>query len=149
MKFEPGVRIRDRVTLAEGIIGISAEFFGGCIRYVVHPRGNKPTESYWADEDQLEYVDEGLNEKSSMIILGDYVKGYNLDGVVVSKFETTQFDERFVVEEADSGMLHIFNEGQLEKVTGLEAENIEYRISNREYVRQHLHHMVSNMRGAK
>ena len=67
-KYSLGIKVRDRVTLAEGIIDMRAEFLNGCIRYSVQPQTDKPNadkrpESYWIDEAQLEYVDEGINEE--------------------------------------------------------------------------------------
>jgi len=67
-EFPMGVRVKDRVTLAEGIVDMRAQYLNGCIRYSVQPQVDKPNadkrpESYWIDEAQLEYVDEGLNAK--------------------------------------------------------------------------------------
>jgi hypothetical protein len=75
------------------------------------------------------------------MIAGSYVrkvKGYPFDGVVLSKFVTTEGNTRFVVEHADSGMLHIFNETQLEEVGGEKARNIDFRLANRQYVSETL-----------
>ncbi|MCP4182299.1 MAG: hypothetical protein GY761_03145 [Hyphomicrobiales bacterium] len=42
-------------------------------------------------------------------------KGYSFDGVIVSVFQTLSGNRRYVVEhETITGMLHIFNGGQLE-----------------------------------
>lgn len=41
-------------------------------------------------------------------------KGYKFPGIVVAVFQTTSGDTRIVAEMVDNGMLHIFNEGQLE-----------------------------------
>lgn len=49
--------------------------------------------------------------------IGDKIykpKGYKFDGTVVSVFNTTLGDIRIVAEMDDNGMLHIFNENQLE-----------------------------------
>jgi hypothetical protein len=49
--------------------------------------------------------------------IGDKVykpKGYKFPGVVVSNFITTSGQKRVVAEFEDNGMLHIFNEDQLE-----------------------------------
>lgn len=49
--------------------------------------------------------------------IGDKIckpKGYRFDGTVVSVFNTTSGDIRIVAEMEDNGMLHIFNENQLE-----------------------------------
>lgn len=51
---------------------------------------------------------------------GDYVSkksGYKYEGWVVSDFVKTTGERRLVVEEANSGMLHIFNAEQLKKAT--------------------------------
>lgn len=51
---------------------------------------------------------------------GDYVSkksGYKYEGWVMSDFVKTTGERRVVVEEAYSGMLHIFNPEQLEKAT--------------------------------
>lgn len=49
--------------------------------------------------------------------IGDKVfkpKGYQFPGIVVSIFQTTKGETRIVAEMRDNGMLHIFNENQLE-----------------------------------
>jgi hypothetical protein len=49
--------------------------------------------------------------------IGDQVykpKGYQFPGIVVSIFQTTKGETRIVAEMIDNGMLHIFNESQLE-----------------------------------
>lgn len=49
--------------------------------------------------------------------VGDKVykpKGYKFPGIVVSVFYTTKNEVRIVAEMIDNGMLHIFNENQLE-----------------------------------
>ncbi len=51
--------------------------------------------------------------------IGDEVykpKGYQFPGIVVAIFQTTSGETRIVAEMKDNGMLHIFNEGQLELV---------------------------------
>lgn len=55
--------------------------------------------------------------------VGDKVfkpKGYKFPGTVVSIFHTTGGDVRIVAEMADNGMLHIFNESQLEPLVETE-----------------------------
>ena len=42
-------------------------------------------------------------------------KGYKFPCTIVSVFETTKGEKRVVAEMDDYGLLHIFNEGQLEK----------------------------------
>lgn len=54
---------------------------------------------------------------STKFKIGDRVykpKGYKFPGIVVSVFETTSHEIRIVAEMEDNGMLHIFNENQLE-----------------------------------
>lgn len=54
---------------------------------------------------------------STKFKVGDRVykpKGYKFPGIVVSVFETTSSEIRIVAEMEDNGMLHIFNENQLE-----------------------------------
>lgn len=49
--------------------------------------------------------------------VGDRVfkpKGYQFPGTIVSIFQTTKGETRIVAEMRDNGMLHIFNESQLE-----------------------------------
>jgi hypothetical protein len=49
--------------------------------------------------------------------IGDKVfkpKGYQFPGIVVAIFQTTKGETRIVAEMKDNGMLHIFNESQLE-----------------------------------
>jgi hypothetical protein len=41
-------------------------------------------------------------------------KGYSFDGIVVAIFTTTKGEIRIVAELENNGMLHIFNENQLE-----------------------------------
>lgn len=59
--------------------------------------------------------------------IGDKVykpKGYKFPGTVVSIFKTTGGDIRIVAEMADNGMLHIFNENQLELLDDIILNNI-------------------------
>lgn len=51
---------------------------------------------------------------------GDYVRkksGYKYEGWIMSDFVKTTGERRVVVEEINSGMLHIFNPDQLEKTS--------------------------------
>jgi hypothetical protein len=41
-------------------------------------------------------------------------KGYSFDGIIVAIFTTTKGEIRIVAELENNGMLHIFNENQLE-----------------------------------
>lgn len=42
------------------------------------------------------------------------IKGYAFDGIIVSVFNNTKGETRLVAELENNGMLHIFNEDQLE-----------------------------------
>jgi hypothetical protein len=56
-------------------------------------------------------------EENYKFKVGDKVykpKGYKFPGVVVAIFKTTSGETRIVAEMRDNGMLHIFNESQLE-----------------------------------
>ena len=62
--------------------------------------------------------------------LGDRVykpKGYKFPGTVVSIFQTTKGETRIVAEMEDNGMLHIFNESQLE-LQEKEPKGISYMV---------------------
>ena len=55
--------------------------------------------------------------ENSKFKIGDLVykpKGYKFPGTVVSVFKTISGETRIVAEMQDNGMLHIFNENQLE-----------------------------------
>lgn len=67
-KYALGEKVRDRVSGIEGIIDMRGECLNGCIRYSVQPKAasvnpEKMPNSYWIDEEQIEVVDMGLNEK--------------------------------------------------------------------------------------
>ncbi len=65
-KFENGVRVRDLVTGAEGIITGRAEYLNGCIQYCVKPPQTgeaDPPSALWLDEPQLVQTDEGIREE--------------------------------------------------------------------------------------
>lgn len=71
-QFTLGSRVRDRVSLVEGVVDMRAQYLNGCIRYSVQPQSDKPNpdkmpSSYWIDEGQIELVDEGLNLEESVI----------------------------------------------------------------------------------
>lgn len=65
-----------------------------------------------------EYIEPtAVEDKLGKFSVGDRVnkpKGYKFPGTVVSVFETTKGEIRYVVELFDLGLLHIFNEQQLE-----------------------------------
>ena len=58
-----------------------------------------------------------MTEQKNKFKIGDKVhkpKGYSFVGTVVSVFLTTSGEVRIVAEMKDNGMLHVFNETQLE-----------------------------------
>lgn len=58
-----------------------------------------------------------MTQENYKFKIGDVVykpKGYKFPGVVVAIFKTTSGETRVVAEMRDNGMLHIFNESQLE-----------------------------------
>ena len=58
--------------------------------------------------------------------VGDKVykpNGYSFPGEVRAAFTNTHCEDRYVVELADNGMLHIFTETQLEHVEGIDNEH--------------------------
>ena len=74
---------------------------------------------FWND---LSDADEGSDFWNDLDLdpkfkIGDKVKkpkGYAFDGIIVSIFQTTKGETRIVAELENNGMLHIFNENQLE-----------------------------------
>lgn len=65
--------------------------------------------------------------ESTKFKIGDKVfkpKGYKFPGTVVSIFKTTGGDIRIVAEMSDNGMLHIFNENQLDLIDETVVDNI-------------------------
>jgi hypothetical protein len=65
------------------------------------------------------YYNHNYKKKEMKFKVGDKVykpKGYKFPGTVVAVFTTTSGDIRIVAEMDDNGMLHIFNENQLEKL---------------------------------
>jgi hypothetical protein len=65
--------------------------------------------------------------ESTKFKIGDKVfkpKGYKFPGTVVSIFKTTGGDIRIVAEMSDNGMLHIFNENQLDLIYETVVDNI-------------------------
>ena len=64
--------------------------------------------------------------------IGDIVvkpKGYKFDSTIVSVFQTTKGEIRIVAENSD-GILHIFNENQLEHREVIEEQKKEERKDN-------------------
>lgn len=69
--------------------------------------------------------------------IGDKIfktKGYKFEGTIVSVFETTSGEVRVVAEMNDNGMLHIFNENQLEINNTYNIEIDEFKIKAMEIV---------------
>jgi len=53
-------------------------------------------------------------------------KGYKFPGTIVSVFKNTKGGTRLVAEMEDVGILHIFNEGQLEKVIEEQEKRVQW-----------------------
>lgn len=75
----------------------------------------------WSDTNEGSYFWDHLDhldlDSDSKFKIGDKVKkpkGYAFDGIIVSIFQTTKGETRIVAELENNGMLHIFNENQLE-----------------------------------
>lgn len=63
MKFQLGNTIRDRVSGVEGITTAYVTFMNGCIQWSIHPKADKDgklVEANYYDEQQLEFVDDGI-----------------------------------------------------------------------------------------
>jgi hypothetical protein len=61
-----------------------------------------------------------MNNKEHKLKVGDKAHkptGYKFPCTIVSVFETTKGDVRVVAEMEEFGLLHIFNENQLEPIT--------------------------------
>lgn len=56
-------------------------------------------------------------------------RGYDFDGVIVSAFKTTNGSERYVVEQNDSGLLHIFNPDMLVRDTSTMTAGLSKRVT--------------------
>lgn len=70
---------------------------------------------FWYDLSNSDFSDCSGNPQKFKV--GDKVrksKGYAFDGIIVSIFQTTKGETRIVAELENNGMLHIFNENQLE-----------------------------------
>ncbi len=66
--------------------------------------------------DYFSYIS-NMTQENYKFKVGDKVykpKGYKFPGIVVAIFKTTSGETRIVAEMRDNGMLHIFNESQLE-----------------------------------
>lgn len=61
-KIGLGDEVRDKISGLKGKVTTRAECLNGCHRYTVQPgidKDGKMPDSYWLDEQQLEYVNEG------------------------------------------------------------------------------------------
>lgn len=67
MRFKLGVKLKDKVSKAEGICVSRTEFLNGCIRYTIQPPVNKKDKTLpnelWFDESQLEEINEGVSKE--------------------------------------------------------------------------------------
>ena len=65
MKFELGIKAKDRITGVTGIITAHAVWLTGCDTYLIQPQqvkeGEKPLDSTWYDEGRVEKIDDGIN----------------------------------------------------------------------------------------
>lgn len=72
----------------------------------------------WADTNEgPDFWNDLSDSDPQKFKVGDKVKkpkGYAFDGIIVSIFQTTKGETRIVAELENNGMLHIFNENQLE-----------------------------------
>lgn len=72
----------------------------------------------WADTNEgPDFWNDLSDSDPQKFKVGDKVKkpkGYSFDGIIVSIFQTTGGETRIVAELENNGMLHIFNENQLE-----------------------------------
>lgn len=63
-KFKNGVEVKDKVSGFTGIIDCSSYWLNGCKRYSVQPKVKKgeavKPDSLWMDEEQLEFVSDGV-----------------------------------------------------------------------------------------
>jgi len=58
-KFELGQKVRDRISGFEGIITCIAEYYNGCVRYIIQPKiekNGKFCDSETIDQEQLELL---------------------------------------------------------------------------------------------
>lgn len=66
-QFALGARVRDRVTEYVGIIDQRKQMLNGCLQYSIqgpiNPDDPELKPGWWMDEEQLEFVDKGLNTK--------------------------------------------------------------------------------------
>lgn len=62
-KFRLGNRLRDKVSGVEGITTGYVTFLNGCVQWNIHPKvgeDGKVSEANYYDEQQLEFVDDGI-----------------------------------------------------------------------------------------
>ncbi len=64
IKFQLGVRLKDKITGFTGVAVGRAEYLTGCTQYGLCPPAtdSKMNDNQWFDEGRLEYVDQGINE---------------------------------------------------------------------------------------
>lgn len=68
MKFKLGNKIRDKVTGVEGITTGYVTYMNGCIQWNIHPKADKEgktTDANYYDEQQLEFIDDGIADVAS------------------------------------------------------------------------------------
>ena len=71
--------------------------------------------------------------------------GYSFQGKILSCFVNHELQTRLAVEEASSGMIHIFNDGQLELAKTHKADQIAYIFDNRDYVKHHQEVLINQL----
>ncbi len=75
MKIKLGVKVRDKVSGFEGIVGARIVYLNGCIRYELIPRvgeDGKSRESEFFDEARIEVVKDGKQVKVERKSTGGY-----------------------------------------------------------------------------
>lgn len=67
-KFTNGQEVRDKVSGISGIIDCVSMWLNGCKRYSIQPKvdakdPSKKPESWWVDEQQIEFLSEGISKE--------------------------------------------------------------------------------------
>lgn len=65
-KHTSGSEVRAKVTKLTGILTSRSECLYGCNRYYISPvvgKDNKVPDGYWVDEDDIEVIGKGVNQK--------------------------------------------------------------------------------------
>lgn len=73
-KFVLGNRIKDLVSGVEGITTSRIEYINGCVQYSISPaadKDGKQPESFHYDQNQLEFVDDGIAAKVKANVAGE------------------------------------------------------------------------------